>query len=70
MNDLRHLMIIQYDVSDFQEDHPNMSEDQLRTVLTTLEADMDYSMIDEHIRSEFYELAEELFPEVFGEVSE
>ena len=67
MNNLRHLMIIQYDVSDFQEDHPNMSEDQLRTVLTTLEADMDYSMIDDYIRSEFYELAEKMFPDVFEE---
>lgn len=70
MNDLRHLMIIQYDITDFQEDHPNMSEDQLRTVLTTLEKDMDYSMIDDYIRSDFYELAEKMFPDVFGEVDE
>lgn len=56
------LMIIQYDSDDFKQDHPDLTDAQLDAVLNRLEAEMDYSMIDEHIRGEFYEMAQEMFP--------
>jgi len=63
-------LMIQYTVEDFEEDESGLTHEQLKAVLKELDCSLNCSMIDEHIRSEFYELAEKMFPDVFGEVDE
>lgn len=65
MTDLSNLLIIEYGIEDFAEDHPDLTPDQLKEVISRLSSEMDYSIIDEHIHSEFYDMAQSMFPDVF-----
>ena len=64
------LMIIQYDSDDFKQDHPDLTDAQLDAVLNRLEAEMDYSMIDEYIRGELSDLAVAMFPDIYEQTQD